>query len=119
VRARRCRQLQKRQRRCSLPAQEFMARIALLSKASVLLSKASVLPSKASVLLSKASVPLRHFASTKQCSTPFRSDESLVIRSPYPDIPPVPNTSISRIILNKSKSFSGAQFLVPDSSHFA
>ena len=37
----------------------------------------------------------------------FRGDEARVIRSPHADIPAIPNTSVTEIILNKSKTYSG------------
>jgi hypothetical protein len=61
-------------------------------------------------LLQRAHVSRRVFASAAQSTSHFRGDETLVIRSPYADIPPIPNTSLSDIILKKSKSFSGADW---------
>jgi len=52
------------------------------------------------------SVYRRLFASTTP-TPPFHGDETRVVRSPHADIPSIPNTSISDIILKRSKSFSG------------
>ncbi len=37
----------------------------------------------------------------------FRGDETRVVRSPYADIPPIPNSSITELILKRSKLFRG------------
>jgi hypothetical protein len=70
-------------------------------------------------LLQKLPVSRRLFASAAQSAAHFRGDETLVVRSPYADIPPIPDTSVADIILRKSKTFSGYHLSSPSSSSSA
>jgi hypothetical protein len=67
-----------------------------------------------SVLLQKSIIPCRFLASAALNGTAFRCDETLVVRSPYADIPPIPNASLTEVILKKSKSFSGLNTSSPN-----